>query len=715
MSGRDHDKNLRLPRDGRDGRDGHDGRDGADGQPGDRGPAGPQGPIVKHVWHESRLAFELAPGVFSESVDLRGPTGSKGEPGIQGKQGAIGPAGPPGPAGPRGEPGPQGDRGVAGLTGPMPRHEWDETRLRFELAPEVWGMWVDLRGPPGKPGRGGGGGSIGGGGMSQIEADLRYLQLTGGTMAGAIVLHADPVGALEAATKQYVDSHSGGGGGSANTILNGSGPPTGAVGSDGDFYIDSLTFDIYGPKVAGSWGAPTSLIGPAGPAGAEGPQGETGPEGPQGDPGPEGPEGPQGPAGAAGTTDHGLLIGLTDDDHTQYHTNARGDARYWQLSTDLATQAELNALTATQVANTPSGNLAATNVQAALNELQTDIDSRALATSVPGYAFKNALMNGDFQIWQRATSFTGITSTTKTADRWVAGISTGGTWTNNTNSGVPTVAQAGVLAPQSTFLQCTTAQASLAVNAYVMYFQKIEGYVWRYFAQRALTLSFWTNSSKTGVYSINLTNGGADRCYVAEFTVNAANTWEKKVINIPASPSAGTWDYANGNGCYVMFALACGTNFRTAPNVWTTGNFFASTGQTVNLADATSNQMFFALVQLEAGSSATDFAPVPLEVELQRCRRYYWQTPPSQYGEPFLAGGSVANGQTLTITGKYPVVMRATPTFTQTGTFTVVNCPQPTIASASPEAYYIQLISTSTGPVQAYPNNSAILKFDAEL
>jgi len=38
----------------------------------------------------------------------------------------------------------------------------------------------------------------------------------------------------------------------------------------------------------------------------------------------------------AGVTDHGLLSGLADDDHTQYHNDARGDARYWPLSTDLA-------------------------------------------------------------------------------------------------------------------------------------------------------------------------------------------------------------------------------------------------------------------------------------------------------------------------------------------------------------------------------------------
>lgn len=44
-----------------------------------------------------------------------------------------------------------------------------------------------------------------------------------------------------------------------------------------------------------------------------------------------------------GVTDHGALTGLLDDDHPQYHTDARGDARYWLLSTDLATQAELDA------------------------------------------------------------------------------------------------------------------------------------------------------------------------------------------------------------------------------------------------------------------------------------------------------------------------------------------------------------------------------------
>lgn len=38
------------------------------------------------------------------------------------------------------------------------------------------------------------------------------------------------------------------------------------------------------------------------------------------------------PSGGGGTSDHGALTGLADDDHTQYHTDARGDARYYTQS-----------------------------------------------------------------------------------------------------------------------------------------------------------------------------------------------------------------------------------------------------------------------------------------------------------------------------------------------------------------------------------------------
>lgn len=56
----------------------------------------------------------------------------------------------------------KGAKGDTGDTGPMPNHEWNGTKLRFEKPDGSWGRWVDLKGKDGKTGTvivGGGGGS----------------------------------------------------------------------------------------------------------------------------------------------------------------------------------------------------------------------------------------------------------------------------------------------------------------------------------------------------------------------------------------------------------------------------------------------------------------------------------------------------------------------------------------------------------------------------
>jgi hypothetical protein len=63
---------------------------------------------------------------------------------------------------------------------------------------------------------------------------------------------------------------------SFETVLNGSGAPSGGTGEDGDFYIDTDASDLYGPKSGGVWGSPTSLIGATGATGATGAAGADG-------------------------------------------------------------------------------------------------------------------------------------------------------------------------------------------------------------------------------------------------------------------------------------------------------------------------------------------------------------------------------------------------------------------------------------------------------
>ncbi len=101
-----------------------------------------------------------------------------------------------------------------------------------------------------------------------------------------------------------------------NTLLNGKGIPTTKTGLDGDFYIDTTTFNIYGPKVNGKWPSPVSLkgingadgkngssiTGVTGPQGEQGLRGETGAQGPQGIQGLKGETGAQGPIGLTGAT-----------------------------------------------------------------------------------------------------------------------------------------------------------------------------------------------------------------------------------------------------------------------------------------------------------------------------------------------------------------------------------------------------------------------------
>ena len=89
-----------------------------------------------------------------------------------------------------------------------------------------------------------------------------------------------------------------------NTILNGVVNPTSPdLGQVGDFYINTATSTIFGPKMAISpyWpAAGIELSGGAGGSGLPGPTGDTGPAGPAGEAGPQGPAGVAGPAGVPG-------------------------------------------------------------------------------------------------------------------------------------------------------------------------------------------------------------------------------------------------------------------------------------------------------------------------------------------------------------------------------------------------------------------------------
>ena len=83
----------------------------------------------------------------------------------------------------------------------------------------------------------------------------------------------------------------GGGGTGGSVLLNGEGEPDNSLGEVGDFYLDTLVYDIYGPKTT-IWPKPgISLIGPKGDKGEDGLQGEKGDKGDKGEDGLQGKNG----------------------------------------------------------------------------------------------------------------------------------------------------------------------------------------------------------------------------------------------------------------------------------------------------------------------------------------------------------------------------------------------------------------------------------------
>ena len=287
---------------------------------------------------------------------------------------------------------------------------------------------------------------------------------------------------------------------------------------------------------------------------------------------------------------------------------------------------------------------------------------------------KNLIINGDMRIAQRGTSVSGITMFGYlTVDRWKHDNYNAGIWTMSQDTDVPT----GQGFANSLKMTCTTAQASLPADARLQQAYRIEGQHLQHLKYgtsnaESLTLSFWVKTNKTGTYVINLNDLDNNKNIGSQYTVSSANTWEKKTLTFVGNTS-DNFDNDNNASLVIEFWFGAGTNFTTGtpPTTWTTiDSTTRAGGITVNLADSTSNYINITGVQLEVGDTATPFEVMPYDMELQRCKRYYYTTYPigvapgtvgayacqAEYAPPY-NGNHVATWQ-------HPVSMRAAPTMT---------------------------------------------------
>jgi len=307
------------------------------------------------------------------------------------------------------------------------------------------------------------------------------------------------------------------------------------------------------------------------------------------------------------------------------------------------------------------------------------VTSGKVAAGVLPVNFRNIIINGDMSIAQRATSTSSITSTGyHTIDRFSSLISSAGTWTQSQSTEVPSGQGFGY----SLKMDCTTADASLSAGDYCIINQKFEGQNLQYLKKgtssaESLTLSFWVRSNKTGTYICELNDVDNTRQISKSYTISSADTWEKKTLTF-AGDTSGAFNNDNTHALDIRWWLAAGSTWTsgTLSTSWTssTSSGDLAAGQ-VNLADSTSNEWYITGVQLEAGTSASDFAFLPIDVNEKRCNRYFYTTADWQGGyylgsttDPSEQGARcVTNLATSDRNGHgvvFPVRMRAAPTIT---------------------------------------------------
>lgn len=253
--------------------------------------------------------------------------------------------------------------------------------------------------------------------------------------------------------------------------------------------------------------------------------------------------------------------------------------------------------------------------------------TNGIAWSEQSLGYRNVVINGAMQVAQRATSVAGITASGYwTADRWNLDIGSLGTWTQSVENDAPT----GSGLRKSLKMTCTTADASPAAGDFMLLQTLLEGQNVQQFLKgtasaKGFTLTFWVKGTTTGTYVASLYDNDNARNVGKTYTIDTANTWEKKTLAFPAD-TTGAFDNDNAQSLRIWFGLGFGTNFTsgTLPATWASysaANSFA--GQTVNLAGATSRSWQITGVQLEAGSVATPFEFEDIQTTFIRCYRYF--------------------------------------------------------------------------------------------
>ena len=245
-----------------------------------------------------------------------------------------------------------------------------------------------------------------------------------------------------------------------------------------------------------------------------------------------------------------------------------------------------------------------------------------------GQAGKNKIINGNFSIWQRGTSFSFGATTTFTADRF-AGYGFSGTQTVSRQTFTPGAAPvAGYEGAYFLRTSCTNTQNLIE--------QKIEDV--QTFAGQTMTVSFWAKSASATTVTVageqNFGSGGSASVNLTSGTASVTTSWARYSVTFTVPSISGK---TIGTSSYLRFS-------------------FAST--------TLSNNLDFWGIQAEYGSTATPFqtATGTIQGELAACQRYYYKAVDTSSSFGTVGFGMASSTTASAIWTQFPVSMRVKPT-----------------------------------------------------
>ena len=242
-------------------------------------------------------------------------------------------------------------------------------------------------------------------------------------------------------------------------------------------------------------------------------------------------------------------------------------------------------------------------------------------TAVHGY--RNLLINGGFDIWQRGTSFTGAGYT---ADRWVIS-------TTETGTAITKTANRD---NRNTFRVTFGSVISCNVDQRIEAFGNIGD-------NQQATLSFWVRGSRatTGTDFCRIRNH-TTATTLETLTYDITTSWTKVTKTFSAN---NTWSKDDVARLYLFVA--------DASSPWVSGDW-------VEFSD----------VQLEVGSEATPFEHRSYADELRRCQRYYYRISSDLHFSNRTTSTAISDPPSMHPMS-HPTTMRSSPSLTIASTASV--------------------------------------------